>query len=217
MGKVRLAGRVPDDQYNGLIAISQRLVEEPHEVILAVVKIDVAEIRNVIHDPSDERHEAEEQIPVIKLLAIEPLLHEPEKKRAAELFRAGYFARTGEGNTLEDSGVLAFPRSRDAQETGESDWPTPPAPSSEVAKQEPGDEDPGQHSGEDSDPPSSSAGTAEDGSDELPGDGTGQALPPVPEAAYAEDAVPLDVSLDFAPPGAHLRAVPAPAFSGPAD
>ena len=124
MGKVRLAGRVPDDQYHGLMAMSQKLLDYPHEVVTAIVKLDVGEIRTIIRDEGDDRYEGDEYVPVVKVLAIEPILHEPEKQRLATMYREAYFARTGDGQTLDEAGgILEFPRSRDAQETGESGLP----------------------------------------------------------------------------------------------
>lgn len=229
MGKVRLAARVPDDQYHGLMSMSQRLLDRPHEVVLAVVKLDVGEIRTLIHDEGDEKHEGDEYIPVVKLLAIEPILHQPERARLAEIYVNAYRARTGDGQTLDEAGgVLEFTRSRDAQETGESGWPSPCAPScgldrdhpggceassDEGQKEEPGDETAGQD-GEEHDGGASSS----DSTDEVTGDGTGQALPPVPDAAYAEDAVPLPAAIEPLPEfeGRALRSVPLPSFAGPA-
>lgn len=109
MGKIRISGRVPEDRLNGLSLISNKLIADPHGVTLAIVKLGVAEVRTVIHDPNDERHEdAEEQVPVVQLLAIEPITDDDEKRRALDVYKAAYYARTGDGETLPAS-VLQFP------------------------------------------------------------------------------------------------------------
>jgi hypothetical protein len=133
MGKVRIRGAAPAETYNGLAAISERLVERDEDVIYAVVKIGVYETIRRVHRNEDE-HEGPELIPVVEILAIEPILDELGRPRVVQAYRDAYFARTGAQDTLPEA-VVEMPQGhRDAHRNGTQAWdghrsaPTPEQP-----------------------------------------------------------------------------------------
>lgn len=120
--KVRIRGTVPDPTLNGLADITGWLVDHDREVAYAIVKIGTWAVERRVHRDGDDAHDGPEDIPVVEILAIEPVLDEPERGRVEELYRAAYYARTGAGKgvlpTMETIGSM--PQGyRDAQETGE--------------------------------------------------------------------------------------------------
>lgn len=120
-GKVKLSTRVPHDQkLNGLAPAAARFVADPEEVVYAVVKLGVDEIRSKVHRNDADDDEGLVQVPILEVLASEPIWDPELLVRVKELYKQAYFQRTGDGENTLPGDVIEMPQGyRDARETGE--------------------------------------------------------------------------------------------------
>ena len=84
---VKLSGRLPDYPENGLVAIAHRLVQQPEDVVVVVVRLDTARLTTDL-DSGDI-------VPTVRILSIEPLRDDSEAQTAVDLMRSAFEARTG--------------------------------------------------------------------------------------------------------------------------
>jgi len=82
----RLAGSLPGGDANGLVAIARQLIDEPHEVHVAVVLIDCKS--------SKVDHDSGEIVPTARIRRVE-VIGEQDKELAQKMMRRALEQRTG--------------------------------------------------------------------------------------------------------------------------
>jgi len=120
-GKVKMSTRVPHDvKLNGMAPAAARFVANPEEVVYVVMKLGVDEIRSKVHRNEGDDDEGLVQVPILEVLASEPIWDRELLVRVKELYRQAYFQRTGDGENTLPGDVIEMPQGyRDARETGE--------------------------------------------------------------------------------------------------
>lgn len=131
---VRLAGRLPDGNRNGLASIAHLLVDDPSQVHVAIVLIDCAWVKTSTDDGS--------ALPTARVRAIEPIPEGRDADEMRRLLRRAIETRTGQTTLplelerdLDDLGIHALedePRPADAREraAGDREDPLTPSPDS---------------------------------------------------------------------------------------
>lgn len=123
---VRLAGRLPDGDKNGLASIAHLLVDDPSAVHVAIVLVDCSRVLTSTDDGST--------LPTARVRAIEPIPEGPDAKEMRRLLRRALERRTGQTTlplelerSLDELGIHALeeeeagPRQPDARERAAGD------------------------------------------------------------------------------------------------
>lgn len=92
MALVKLAGRLPDGEKNGLSDVRARLLADPHARVVAVVVLEVAEIERRVNEPGSDPEFTD--IPVLRVVSVEPVTGSLEG-RAKQLHAEAAIDRTG--------------------------------------------------------------------------------------------------------------------------
>jgi hypothetical protein len=129
---VRLAGRLPDGDKNGLASIAHLLVDDPSAVHVAIVLLDCSRLTTSVDDGAT--------LPTARIRAIEPIREGPDAVELRRLHRRALEDRTGRvtlpldlERELDDLGLHAddddAPREPDARERAAGGDRDPLAPS----------------------------------------------------------------------------------------
>lgn len=88
MGRdLSLSGAIPGNDLNGLIPLAKNLLDDPAEVRVAIVLLDVSKITTKV----DEGH----SMPVVRLRAIEPITDPKISAEVRKVMNDIYAGRTG--------------------------------------------------------------------------------------------------------------------------
>lgn len=103
---VRLAGRLPDGNRNGLASIVDDLVDDPSAIHVAIVLLDCSHLKTSVDDGS--------VLPTARIRAIEPISEGPDANEMRRLLRRAVEKRTGQTalpldleRALDDLGIHA--------------------------------------------------------------------------------------------------------------
>lgn len=88
MPALKLSAGLPADDRNGLAPIVRRLVDDPHDVHVAVVLLDTVKVTTDV--------ETGDVVPTVRVRAVEPIEQTDDSRELERLLRRAYERRTGQ-------------------------------------------------------------------------------------------------------------------------